>query len=115
MQGKVYLIGAGPGDPELLTLKAWRILQSADVILHDDLVSEQILNVLPKSAQRLNVGKRCGAKRITQEEINQRMVELAQEGKTVARLKSGDPMLFGRAGEEMQALRAASIEYEVIP
>src|SRR5258705_8056227 len=115
MPGKVYLVGAGPGDPELLTRKAWRVLQSADVVLHDDLVSEEILRVLPRAAQVLNVGKRCGAKGISQFEINERMVSLARSGKIVARLKNGDPLLFGRAGEEMEALRQAGIEFEVIP
>ncbi|HLJ23450.1 MAG TPA: uroporphyrinogen-III C-methyltransferase [Candidatus Acidoferrales bacterium] len=115
MKGKIYLVGAGPGDPELLTRKAWRVLQSAHVVLHDDLVSRGILNELPPAAQLVNVGKRCGAKGISQAEINQRMVQLASEGKTVARLKSGDPLLFGRGGEEMEALRAAKIEFEVIP
>jgi uroporphyrin-III C-methyltransferase len=112
---KVYLVGAGPGDPELLTRKAWRVLQSADVILHDDLVSQEILRALPPTAQTVNVGKRCGAKSISQDEINALMVQLAREGKIVARLKSGDPLLFGRAGEEMEALRRAGIEFEVIP
>src|SRR6202030_585885 len=99
MPGKVYLVGAGPGDPELLTRKAWRVLQSANVILHDDLVSEEILRVLPGVAQLVNVGKRCGTKGISQIEINERMVGLAREGKMVARLKNGDPPLFGRARE----------------
>jgi uroporphyrin-III C-methyltransferase len=108
-------VGAGPGDPELLTRKAWRVLQIADVVLHDDLVSQEILRILPATAQVVSVGKRCGAKGISQTEINERMVKLARAGKIVARLKSGDPMLFGRAGEEMEALRAAGIEFEVIP
>jgi uroporphyrin-III C-methyltransferase len=115
MKGKVYLVGAGPGDPELLTRKAWRVLQSAHVVLHDDLVSREILSVLPPTTQVVNVGKRCGAKSISQAEINQLMVQAAREGKVVARLKSGDPLLFGRAGEEMEALRAAGIDFEVIP
>lgn len=115
MAGKVYLVGAGPGDPELLTRKAWRVLQSAHVVLHDDLVSQEILSVLSPAVQRVNVGKRCGAKGISQSEINQLMVQLAREGKIVARLKCGDPLLFGRAGEEMESLRAAGIEFEVIP
>ncbi len=115
MTGKVYLVGAGPGDPELLTRKAWRVLQSANVVLHDDLVPRELLRVLPPTAQVVNVGKRCGAKGISQAEINQLMVQLAREGKIVARLKSGDPLLFGRAGEEMEALRAAGVEFEVIP
>jgi uroporphyrin-III C-methyltransferase len=115
MPGKVYLVGAGPGDPELLTRKAWRVLQSAGVVLHDDLVSEEILRVLPPSAQVVNVGKRCGVQGISQSEINELMVSLAREGKEIARLKSGDPLLFGRAGEEMEALRRAGVEFEVIP
>jgi len=115
MAEKVYLVGAGPGDPELLTRKAWRVLQSCNVVLHDDLVPRELLRVLPPTAQAVNVGKRCGAKGISQAEINALMVQLAREGKIVARLKSGDPLLFGRAGEEMEALRAAGIEFEVIP
>ncbi len=115
MPGKVYLVGAGPGDPELLTRKAWRVLQSADVVLHDDLVSEEILRVLPRTAQVVNVGKRCGAKGISQDEINERMVSAARTGKIVARLKNGDPLVFGRAGEEMEALRQAGVEFEVVP
>jgi uroporphyrin-III C-methyltransferase len=115
MPGKVYLVGAGPGDPELLTRKAWRVLQAADVVLHDALVSEEILRTLPRAAQVVNVGKRCGSKGISQIEINELMVSLAREGKLVARLKNGDPLLFGRAGEEMEALRQAGIEFDVIP
>jgi len=115
MSGKIYLVGAGPGDPELLTRKAWRVLQSAGVVLHDELVSEEILGLLPKKALVLNVGKRCGAKSISQPEINQRMISAARQGLVVARLKSGDPLLFGRAGEEIEALREAGVEFEVIP
>jgi len=115
MPGKVYLVGAGPGDPELLTRKAWRVLQAADVVLHDDLVSQEILRTIPLTAQIVNVGKRCGAKGISQNEINELMVSLAREEKLVARLKNGDPLLFGRAGEEMEALRQAGIEFEVVP
>ena len=117
MSGKVYLVGAGPGDPELMTRKAWRVLQSAHVVLHDDLVSEEILRTLPLSAQIFNVGKALQrAKGISQSEINGWMVCLAREvGKTVVRLKSGDPLLFGGAEREMQALRRADIEFEIIP
>jgi uroporphyrin-III C-methyltransferase len=115
MTEKVYLVGAGPGDPELLTRKAWRVLQSANVVLHDDLVPQELLRVLPPTAQLVNVGKRCGTKGISQTHINSLMVQLAREGKIVARLKSGDPLLFGRAGEEMEALRQAGIAFEVIP
>jgi len=113
--GKVYLVGAGPGDPELLTLKALRILREADVVLHDDLVSQQILALVPRTALISSVGKRCGNARVTQEEINATMIAYAASGRTVVRLKSGDPMLFGRAGEEIDSLRAAGIEFEVVP
>lgn len=115
MSGKVYLVGAGPGDPELLTRKAWRVLQSANIVLHDDLVPQEILSVLPVTSQLVNVGKRCGAKNISQDEINSLMIQQAREGKIVARLKSGDPTLFGRAGEEMEAMRAAGTDFEIIP
>ena len=115
MSAKVYLVGAGPGDPELLTRKAWRVMQFADVVLHDDLVSDEILRVLPPTSRIVNVGKRCGAKGISQPEINEWMVSLAREGKIVARLKGGDPLLFGRAGEEMESLARAGIDFEVIP
>ena len=115
MPGKIYLVGAGPGDPELLTRKAWRALQSADVVLHDDLVSQEILRALPATTRIVNVGKRCGAKGISQPEINALMIRLAHEDKIVVRLKSGDPLLFGRAGEEMEALRGADVEFEIVP
>jgi uroporphyrin-III C-methyltransferase len=115
MTGKVYLVGAGPGDPELLTLKAARVLKQADVVLHDDLVNTQILQLAPPHAQLRNVGKRCGRKNISQEEINFLMVALAASGLQVVRLKGGDPLIFGRAGEEIAALRKASIEFEIIP
>ena len=115
MNGKVYLVGAGPGDPELLTLKALRLLRTADVVLHDDLVTPEILKLIPPTAQVQNVGKRCGSKTIRQEEINFLMVTLAASGLQVVRLKSGDPLIFGRAGEEIEALRRANIEYEIVP
>jgi uroporphyrin-III C-methyltransferase/precorrin-2 dehydrogenase/sirohydrochlorin ferrochelatase len=112
--GKVWLVGAGPGDPDLLTLKAFRLIQSADVILHDDLVPRAILD-LATCAELLDVGKRCGAKRITQEEINTLMIAHAGAGRKVVRLKSGDPLIFGRAAEEMDALKAAGVAFEVVP
>jgi uroporphyrin-III C-methyltransferase len=115
MKGKVYLVGAGPGDPELLTLKALRVLKTADAVLHDDLVSPEILNLIPSTAQVHDVGKRCGKKKIQQEEINFLMVALADSGLRVVRLKSGDPMIFGRAGEEIESLRRAGIPYEIVP
>jgi uroporphyrin-III C-methyltransferase len=115
MSGKVYFVGAGPGDPELLTLKAARVLRSAEVVLHDDLVGEQILRLVPNVAQVRNVGKRCGRKNISQEEINFLLVTLATSGLQVVRLKSGDPVIFGRIGEEIAALREANIEFEIVP
>ena len=115
MNGKVYLVGAGPGDPELLTVKAYRILREADVVLHDDLVNPAILELASPAAQIVNVGKRCGRRDITQPEINSRMVEYARAGLAVVRLKGGDPLVFGRAGEEMEALRDAEVEFEIVP
>jgi uroporphyrin-III C-methyltransferase len=115
MTGKVYLVGAGPGDPELLTLKALRVLKFADVVLHDDLVGADILRLAPAHAKVRNVGKRCGQKSISQEEINFLMVALAASGLQVVRLKGGDPLIFGRVGEEIAALREAQIEFEIVP
>jgi uroporphyrin-III C-methyltransferase len=115
MTGKVYLVGAGPGDPELLTLKAARVLKHADVVLHDELVGEEILHLAPARAQVQNVGKRCGKKKISQDEINFLMVTLAASGLQVVRLKGGDPLIFGRIGEEIAALRKANIEFEIVP
>jgi len=115
MKGKVYLVGAGPGDPELLTVKALRLLRTAGAVLHDDLVSPEILRLIPAAAQVYNVGKRCGKKKIRQVEINFLMVALAQSGLRVVRLKGGDPLIFGRAREEMESLRQAEIPYEIVP
>jgi uroporphyrin-III C-methyltransferase len=111
----VYLVGAGPGDPELLTLKALRLIQTADVLLHDDLVPQAILDLASPSAEILNVGKRCGSKAITQDAINSLMIERARENRSVIRLKGGDPLLFGRAAEEMTALTEAGVPFEVVP
>ena len=113
--GKIYLVGAGPGDPELLTVKAHRLIRQAAVVLHDDLVPEAIVSLAGSAAEVVNVGKRCGAKRITQDEINARMIESARRGLSVVRLKSGDPGIFGRLAEEMEALEAAGVPYEVVP
>ena len=113
--GKVYLIGAGPGDPELLTLKAARLLAVADVVLHDALVSDGVLARIWPAAEVINVGKRAGHKLLTQEEINALLVSLGRTNTVVVRLKGGDPSIFGRAGEETEALRAAGIEYEIVP
>jgi uroporphyrin-III C-methyltransferase/precorrin-2 dehydrogenase/sirohydrochlorin ferrochelatase len=114
-QGKVYLVGAGPGDPDLLTVKALRLIESADVLLHDDLVPQAILDHARPCAQIVNVGKRCGTKTITQDEINALMVEHARANRKVVRLKSGDPLIFGRAAEEMASLKDASVPFEVVP
>ena len=115
MTGKVYLVGAGPGDPELLTVKAVRILRSADVVLHDALVPEPILAIVRPHALVVDVGKRVGDKRISQEMINRMLVDFAASSTTVVRLKGGDPLIFGRAAEEMAALRRAGIEFEIVP
>ena len=113
--GKVYLIGAGPGNPELLTLKAARILASADVVLHDALVTVEILAMVPATARRVDVGKRCGTKLLTQEDINALLIAHAQAGGVVVRLKGGDPGIFGRGGEEIDALLAAALDFEIVP
>lgn len=115
MSGTVYLVGAGPGDPELLTLKAARLLAQADVILHDALVSREVLRMISSAAEVIDVGKRAGRKLLTQEEINSLLVSYAQTRETVVRLKGGDPSIFGRAGEEIEALRSAGVECEIVP
>jgi uroporphyrin-III C-methyltransferase / precorrin-2 dehydrogenase / sirohydrochlorin ferrochelatase len=112
---RAFLVGAGPGDPDLLTVKAVRLLQSAQVVLHDDLVPVAILRLVPSTAEIVNVGKRCGTKTITQDEINALMVAHIRAGRSVVRLKSGDPLLFGRASEEMAALAEANVLFEVVP
>jgi uroporphyrin-III C-methyltransferase/precorrin-2 dehydrogenase/sirohydrochlorin ferrochelatase len=113
--GRVTLVGAGPGDAELLTLKAMRALQSADVILFDDLVSEDVLELARREAKRLLVGKRGGRASCAQGDINDLMTRLALQGKQVVRLKSGDPMVFGRAGEEIEHLESAGVPVDVVP
>jgi uroporphyrin-III C-methyltransferase len=113
--GKVYLIGAGPGDPELLTLKAARLLSHANVVLHDSLVSREVLETISSSAMVVDVGKRCGKKLLTQDEINALLVSYGSSHEIVVRLKGGDPSIFGRAGEELEALRNAHVEHEVVP
>ena len=113
--GKVYLVGAGPGDPDLLTVKAVRLLSEAGVVLHDDLVPESILKLAGKEALIISVGKRCGRKKITQAAIHDLMIVSARKGLVVIRLKSGDPMIFGRAAEEIDALREAAMPFEVVP
>jgi uroporphyrin-III C-methyltransferase len=113
--GKVYLVGAGPGDPDLLTLKAAKLLAQAEVVLYDSLVSREVLALISQTALLVDVGKRAGKKLLTQDESNSLLVSYAQEGKLVVRLKGGDPLLFGRAGEEMESLRRAGIDFEIVP
>lgn len=113
--GVVWLIGAGPGAEDLLTLRAQRLLQEADVIVHDDLVPDAVIDMGRRDAERIPVGKRKGHHSFTQAQINAVLVRLARQGKRVARLKSGDPMVFGRAGEEIAALRKAGIAYSIVP
>src|SRR5690606_11852580 len=114
-QGHVALVGAGPGAEDLLTLRAQRLLMEADVIVHDALVPEAVVAMGRRDAERIAAGKRKGCHSKTQEEINALLVSLAREGKRVVRLKAGDPLIFGRAGGEMQALRGARISYDVVP
>ncbi len=114
-RGTVYLVGAGPGDPDLLTVKALRLIQTAQVILHDDLVPQVILDRASPRVEIVNVGKRCGRKTITQDEINALMVAHARANRSVVRLKSGDPLIFGRAAEEMTALDDAGVRFEIVP
>jgi uroporphyrin-III C-methyltransferase len=113
--GTVFLCGAGPGDPELLTLRAARLLATCDVILPDDLVSDEILALANPRAEIIPVGKRCGQPRITQAGIHELLLLHARRGRSVLRLKSGDPLVFGRAGEEIDALTAARIPFEIVP
>lgn len=113
--GTVYLVGAGPGDPELITIKAARALEKADVVVYDALIQKGLLGMAPKDALMLYMGKRAGRLCPSQEEINDTLVEYAMTGKTVVRLKGGDPFVFGRGGEEVLALGAAGVPCEVIP
>ncbi len=113
--GKVWLVGAGPGDPELMTLKAMRVLTKADVVVHDRLVAPEILDLVPRGARRLYVGKQKARHALPQDDINALLVGLARDGLNVVRLKGGDPFVFGRGGEEMLACRAAGVACEVVP
>jgi uroporphyrin-III C-methyltransferase len=115
MGGKVYLIGAGPGDPELLTVKAARLLSRASVVLHDSLVSREVMEMISPAAEIVDVGKRAGHKLLTQDEINGLLISYAETREVVVRLKGGDPSIFGRAGEEIHALRNVGVSYEIVP
>lgn len=113
--GAVWLVGAGPGDPELLTIKALKALQAADVVVHDGLVSDEILALAPGGARRISVAKRKSRHSYAQDEINRMLVAFAQDGLNVVRLKGGDPFIFGRGGEELEACREAGVECHVVP
>ena len=114
-RGKVYLTGAGPGDPDLLTVRAHRLLTTADAVFHDDLVPPRILELCRPDARVVSVGKRCGSKAVTQEQINDLLIESARAGLSVVRLKSGDPLLYARASEELAALARAGVPCEIVP
>src|SRR5271165_174628 len=113
--GKVFLVGSGPGDPDLLTVKASRLLLSANIVLHDSLVSAEILALISPQAQLIDVGKRRGFRLLSQDDINSLLVASAGSHEVVVRLKGGDPLLFGRAAEEIQTLREARIDFEIVP
>jgi uroporphyrin-III C-methyltransferase len=115
LPGTVFLTGAGPGSAKLLTLRALEVLRIADVVFHDDLVSEEILALIPSHVAVQSVGKRCGFKKISQEVLQQRVVHAARSGQTVVRLKGGDPLIFARAEEEIAALRENGIPFEIVP
>jgi uroporphyrin-III C-methyltransferase len=115
MSGMVYLVGAGPGDPELLTIQGRRLLATADVVVHDRLIAPELLDVIESGALRISVGKAAGGPSTPQSEITKLLVRLGRAGRTVVRLKGGDPFIFGRGGEEALALRAAGVPFEIVP
>jgi uroporphyrin-III C-methyltransferase len=115
INGKVYLVGSGPGDPELLTLKARRLIDSADVVVYDQLPGKMILDSIPAGTEKIDAGKHAGDHTLKQDEINNVIVKKAREGKNVVRLKGGDPYMFGRGGEEAQELIEAGIDFEIVP
>jgi len=115
IQTKIYLVGAGPGDPDLLTVKAQRLIQTADMIVYDRLVSREILHLIPDSVSRIYVGKATSRHTLSQEEINALLVDLARKHQRIVRLKGGDPFIFGRGGEEALALARNNIPFEVVP
>ena len=114
-KGQVFLVGAGCGEADLITLRGLTLLQSCDVVVYDDLIAEELLDAAPESAQRIYMGKRNGCHSAAQEAICALLIEKAREGKTVVRLKGGDPCVFGRGGEEALALRDAGISYRIVP
>jgi len=113
--GTVWLVGGGPGDPELLTLKAMRVLSQADIVLYDSLISDEILDMLPQKCTRIHVGKRCGAHKMSQVDIQTLLLTSAKKYQRVVRLKGGDPFIFGRGGEELEFLQAHGVTVEVVP
>lgn len=113
--GKVYLVGSGPGDPELLTMKARRLIDTADVVIYDQLPGKAILDSIPQNTEKIDAGKFAGDHRLSQWETNELIIKKAKEGKMVVRLKGGDPYMFGRGGEEAEVLVEASVEFEVVP
>lgn len=113
--GKVFLVGAGPGDPDLLTVKALRLIQQADVVLYDYLISDEIKSLIPGSAIKVSVGKKAGAHSVAQADINKLLVKYANKGLDVCRLKGGDPFIFGRGGEELEEVARQNIPFEVVP